>query len=139
MKTTPRLSVWENHCSIFAGEMIANRRANLMGSDRGDRLGRALRSDRADRQDLGRRSDNRGERGQYLGVDARVLDFRHFAIFSRCIGVGTENYFAVSLKSTRSSAIGQSRSYEGGPIEPGARPNSQSRPAGRITNAEVRR
>src|SRR5882757_7153016 len=90
----------------FSSEMIANRGANLMGADRGDRLGCALRRDRADRQDLGCRSDNGGERGQYLGMDTRILDVTHFTACSRHIGRGTTNDFAVSVKSIRSGAIG---------------------------------
>ena len=84
----------------FSSEVIANRGANFMGADRGDLLGCALRRDRADRQDLGCRSDNGGERGQPLGMDARILDVRHSAIFSRRFGVEAENYLALSVKST---------------------------------------
>ncbi|MGY4471885.1 hypothetical protein ACVWWK_007594 [Bradyrhizobium sp. LB9.1b] len=63
----------------LSSEMIADRRTNLMGQDRCDCRGRALGRDRPDRQDLGCRNDDGGKRGQYLGMNARILVVGHVA------------------------------------------------------------
>jgi hypothetical protein len=99
--------------------MIANRRANLMGSDRGDRLGRALRRDRADRQDLGCRIDNGSERGQYLGMDARILDVRHFAVSSRRTGVGSRELLrCIGQKHAKRGDRAGTKLTKAGPMNP---------------------